>query len=111
MIYQNHIFCCVNERPCGHKRGCCKSKGSEKLRNYMKARVKELGLPNTRVNTSGCLDQCEYGPVMVIYPDGVWYTYRTTEDIDEIIDAHLKHGKIVERLKLPHSQTPTQQQG
>lgn len=66
----------------------------------MKARVKELGIESTRVNASGCLDRCELGPVMVIYPEGVWYNYTNTDDIDEIITSHLLKGKPVERLKL-----------
>ena len=53
------------------------------------------------VNKAGCLDRCEEGPVCVVYPEGVWYTYIDEEDIDEIIDSHIKNGKPVERLKLP----------
>jgi (2Fe-2S) ferredoxin len=101
LYYKTHIFCCTNERPPGHARGCCKEKGSEKLRNYMKVRVKELGIKDTRVNVSGCLDRCELGPVMVIYPEGVWYTYKSTSDIDEIVSTHLQKGGRVERLLLP----------
>ena len=98
--YQTHVFCCVNERPEGHPRGCCKGKGSEKLRNYLKARAKELGLNDMRINQSGCLDRCELGPTMVIYPEGVWYSYRTTEDAEEILQRHLIKGERVERLML-----------
>lgn len=100
MYYKAHIFCCNNERPAGHPRGCCKEKGSDALRNYMKARVKELGVESARVNVAGCLDRCELGPVMVIYPEGVWYTARTNADIDEIIERHLMKGERVERLIL-----------
>jgi (2Fe-2S) ferredoxin len=98
--YRRHVFCCVNERPAGHPRGCCKAKGSERLRNYMKARAKELGLTDVRINNSGCLDRCELGPTMVIYPEGVWYTYRTFEDVDEILNTHVIDGGRVERLML-----------
>ncbi len=104
--YQTHVFCCTNERPAGHERGCCKEKNAEKLRNYMKSRVKELGIENTRINTAGCLDRCELGPVMVIYPEGVWYTYKSPADIDEIIDRHLQNGQRVERLVLSDDQKP-----
>ena len=100
LYYRRHVFCCTNERPPGHKRGCCKSRGAEKLRNYMKARAKELGLEGVRINNSGCLDRCELGPTMVIYPEGVWYTYRTTDDVDEILQTHLVEGGRVERLML-----------
>lgn len=112
--YKAHVFCCTNERPPGHERGCCKGKGAEKLRNYMKSRVKEEGIADARVNVSGCLDRCELGPVMVIYPEGTWYTYATTADIDEIIERHLKRGEKVERLLLTDNQeelTDAQKQG
>jgi (2Fe-2S) ferredoxin len=105
LFYDRHVFCCTNVRPPGHKRGCCSAKGSEKLRNYMKVRAKELGLARTRINASGCLDRCELGPTMVIYPEGVWYTYRDTADIDEILQTHLVEGGRVERLMLQPEQT------
>lgn len=100
LFYQNHVFCCTNQRPEGHKLGCCREKGAEKLQNYMKARAKELGIEKTRINKAGCLDRCALGPVMVIYPEGVWYTYTSEADIDEILETHLIGGKIVERLLL-----------
>lgn len=100
MFFDRHIFCCTNERPTGHKRGCCKEKGAEDLRNYMKARVKEEGIEKTRVNNAGCLDRCEQGPAIVIYPEGTWYSCKTREDIDEVIESHLKNGVPVERLMM-----------
>jgi (2Fe-2S) ferredoxin len=100
MPYTHHIFCCTNQREPGAKRGCCADKNAIKLRDYFKARAKELGVPNHRVNTAGCLDRCEEGPVMVIYPEGIWYRYDTKDDIDEIIKTHLLGGKIVDRLCL-----------
>ncbi len=102
--YTKHVFCCTNERPPGHERGCCKSKGSEKLQNYMKSRVKELGIENMRINKAGCLDRCELGSVFVVYPDEVWYHVETPGDVDEIIESHLKNGKPVERLRLKDDQ-------
>ncbi|MFV1849415.1 MAG: (2Fe-2S) ferredoxin domain-containing protein [Thalassospira sp.] len=102
--YQAHVFVCQNERPAGHERGCCNFKGATKLRNYMKVRAKELGLPQTRINTAGCLDRCELGPVMVVYPEGTWYRYETMEDIDAILNDHLVGGQIVERLQLSPDQ-------
>lgn len=98
--YEAHVFCCVNERPDGHPRGCCKKRGAEALRNYMKARAKELGLANVRINQSGCLDRCELGPTMVIYPEGVWYTYHSIADAEEILQTHLVQGGRVRRLML-----------
>ena len=70
------------------------------MRDYMKARAKELGLNGIRVNSAGCLDRCELGPVMVLYPEGIWYSYHTHEDIDEILSVHVMGGGRVERLML-----------
>ncbi len=100
LYYRNHVFFCTNERPADHARGSCKVKGSEKLRNYMKARAKELGIDDTRINSAGCLDRCELGPVVVIYPEGIWYHCQTVEEAEEIIKNHLLQGKIVDRLML-----------
>jgi len=99
--YRKHVFCCMNERPEGHKRGCCISRGGGKLQKYMKARVKEEGLEDVRINKSYCLDRCEEGPVMVVYPDAVWYRPQSPEDVDEIIEQHIKAGQPVTRLRLP----------
>jgi len=107
--YRKHVFCCTNERPAGHPRGCCKEKDSIRLRNYMKARAKELGLSDLRINAAGCLDRCELGPTMVIYPEGVWYSYHSAEDVDEIIRVHLVEGGRVARLMLqPEDKEPAE---
>jgi (2Fe-2S) ferredoxin len=102
-FYKSHVFVCTNQRPAGHPKGSCADKGSEKLRNYMKVRAKELGIAG-RVNSAGCLDRCELGPVMVIYPEGIWYTYRDAADIDEILTTHVIGGGRVERLLLDADQ-------
>lgn len=114
LYFQRHIFCCTNERPADNPRGSCKMRGAEPLRNYLKARVKELGIDGVRVNGAGCLDRCELGPTMVIYPEGVWYTYASKEDVEEIIESHVKNGRPVERLLLKRDQkelTDTQKAG
>jgi len=98
--YNAHVFCCTNRRPAGHPRGCCAERGSEALRDHMKSRAKELGLKNVRINNAGCLDRCELGPTVVIYPEGVWYSAPTKADIDEILETHLVKGGRVERLML-----------
>lgn len=100
LYYDAHVFCCTNERPEKHPRGSCARRGSIKLRDYMKARAKELGLANVRINTAGCLDRCELGPVMVIYPEGVWYAVRSRDDVDAILQTHLVEGGRVHRLML-----------
>ncbi len=102
--YRKHVFCCVNVRAEGHARGCCSAKGSVELRDHMKARARALKLRGVRINASQCLDRCELGPTMVIYPEGVWYTYRTTEDLDEILQVHIADGGRVERLLLRFDQ-------
>ena len=102
--YETHVFCCVNERAPDHPRSCCSARGSVDLQAYMKSRVKELGLKDIRINTSGCLERCEMGPSMVIYPEGVWYTYESTDDVDEIIDRHIMGGGRVERLMMAPGQ-------
>ena len=97
--YKYHIFFCTNQREGGA--ACCEQCNATEIRAYAKKRVKELGLSgqgSVRVNTAGCLDRCELGPVIVIYPEETWYTYVDREDIDEIIDEHLINGRVVERL-------------
>ena len=104
--YELHVFCCINERELGHPRGSCSGRGATELQSYMKARGKELGLGSRfRINKSGCLDRCELGPVMVIYPAGIWYSYSSREDIDEILQSHLVSGQVVDRLLLQPGQT------
>ena len=99
--FKYHVFFCGNQRAPGE--ACCNNHGATDMRNYCKDRVKALGLNGTgkvRINSAGCLDRCEQGPVLVVYPEAVWYTYVDKEDIDEIIDEHLVHGRVVERLKI-----------
>ena len=99
-FYRHHVFCCVNERPENNSRGCCKRKGSMGLRNYMKGMVKRMSLEGVRINQSGCLDRCELGPTIVVYPEGIWYRADNKQDIDEILESHIRDGKPVERLML-----------
>jgi len=100
LFFARHVFCCTNTREEGHPRGCCTAKGSKALRDYMKAQVKEKRVVNVRINAAGCLDRCELGPTMVIYPEGVWYSYASQADLDEIIQTHLIEGGRVDRLLL-----------
>lgn len=99
--YRYHVFFCVNQREPGA--ACCNNHQALEMREYCKSRIKALKLDGEgkiRVNSAGCLDRCDEGPVLVVYPEGVWYTYVDKEDIDEIIEQHLKNGRIVERLKI-----------
>ncbi|WP_428390206.1 (2Fe-2S) ferredoxin domain-containing protein [Lichenicoccus sp.] len=99
-LYRLHVFCCVNQRPATHRRGCCSSKGSRALCDYMCRLGMARGVRRIRINHAGCFNVCEHGPVMVIYPDAVWYRYQTDEDIEEIFRNHVLNGHLVERLRL-----------
>ncbi len=99
--YQRHVFFCLNQRDKGA--ACCNNHGATQLREYAKAKVKALkldGKGKVRINQAGCMDRCSEGPVIVVYPEEVWYTYVDQEDIDEIIEEHLNHGHVVERLRI-----------
>jgi (2Fe-2S) ferredoxin len=96
-----HVFVCTNRRPDGHARGSCAARGSERLRDYMKARAKELGIASARINTAGCLDRCELGPCVVVYPQGIWYRVQTTDDVDRVLTEHLRDGQPPGELMLP----------
>ena len=98
--YEAHVFCCTNRRPAGHPRGCCAERDGEALRDHMKSRARDLGLKNVRINSAGCLDRCELGPTLVIYPEGVWYSVPTKADVDEVLETHMLKGQRVERLML-----------
>ena len=99
--FEHHVFFCLNQREGGE--ACCMNNGAESAFDHMKARVKTLGLNGehkARINRAGCLDRCDEGPLMVVYPEAIWYTFVDNADIDEIIDSHLINGQIVERLKI-----------
>jgi len=98
-FYHHHVFFCLNQRENGE--ACCMDKDAEAAFEYMKARVKKLGLngkDKVRINRAGCFDRCGEGPLLVVYPQAIWYTFIDNEDIDEIIESHLLHGKVVGRL-------------
>ena len=101
MSFSHHLFFCLNQRSNGEE--CCDQHNAFVLFDYAKKRVKELGLAGPgkiRVNKAGCLDRCSEGPVMVVYPQGVWYTMVDINDVEEIIQSHLIAGRPVERLQL-----------
>ncbi|MGA2551886.1 MAG: (2Fe-2S) ferredoxin domain-containing protein [Burkholderiaceae bacterium] len=102
LYYKHHVFFCLNERE-EDDRPCCAAKGAAQMQQHAKKRVKELGLAGpggVRINKAGCLDRCELGPVVVVYPEAVWYTYVDATDVDEIVESHLRDGQLVERLLL-----------
>ncbi|CAK0774120.1 (2Fe-2S) ferredoxin domain-containing protein [Gammaproteobacteria bacterium] len=99
--YQYHLFFCTNLRVNGAP--CCGEYHAQQARDHAKKRIESLKSilsGRIRVNNAGCLDRCGSGPVVVIYPEGTWYTYKNQDDIDEIIDEHLIHGRVLERLKI-----------
>jgi (2Fe-2S) ferredoxin len=104
-FYGTHVFCCTNERAADDPRGCCHARGGTGLRNYMKLKAKKMDLRGIRINAAGCLDRCALGPTMVIYPEGVWYSCKTREDVDEVLQVHLVEGGRVERLMLHRDDT------
>ena len=100
--FLRHVFVCINERAADHPRGSCKLRGGVEVRDRLKAELTKRGLSKTiRANNAGCLDQCEQGVTMVVYPEQVWYGHVTPEDVVEIIEKHLIGGQVVERLLLP----------
>ena len=99
--FDQHLFICCNTREPGHPRGCCNPGGTDALHKAFKKALAERGVKRVRANKSGCLDRCSGGPVAVVYPEGVWYTYVDESDIDEIVDSHLLRGEVVTRLLLP----------
>ena len=99
--FARHVFVCGNARPADHPRGCCDAPGAGALHKVFKQAVAERGLQRTvRTNKAGCLDQCEHGPTVVVYPEGVWYGGVTAADVAEIVDRHLVLGEPVDRLRL-----------
>ena len=100
--YERHIFFCLNERKNGE--ACCALQNAQAGFEHCKLQVKRAGLSGPgqiRVNKAGCLDRCAAGPVAVVYPDAVWYRFVDNDDIDEIVESHLKRGQVVERLRVP----------
>ncbi len=100
--YRYHVFFCTNLRDPGVQ--CCAQAGAMAMRDYLKGRTKALGLARrggVRINLAGCMNRCSEGPVMVVYPEGTWYTYSSQEDLDEILSEHLIGGRVVGRLRLP----------
>lgn len=100
--FTSHLFICGNQRPVGHPRGCCDPTGTDELRNAFKQQLKSRGLgPLVRANGAGCLEQCEFGPTVVIYPQGIWYGRVQIADVPRIIEETLLQGHVLEDLLIP----------
>jgi (2Fe-2S) ferredoxin len=100
--FTHHLFVCCNRRKAGSERGSCDPEGDERLRSAFKKEIEKRGLkPDVRANSAGCLDQCELGPVVVIYPQAVWYGGVTLADVPRIVEETIVGGKILADLVIP----------
>lgn len=101
-LYERHVFTCVNERDGSDARGCCAERGGLDVAGWFKAEAKARGWKGRiRTNRAGCLDVCEFGPVVVVYPEQVWYSPTTQAEVRAICDRHLDRGELVEELMIP----------
>ena len=101
--YERHVFVCENLRDPDNPKGCCAAKGARDVRARLKRLAFEAGLRGRiRINSAGCLDQCEHGITIVVYPEAVWYGHVTVADVDELFNEHVLNGRPVERLRLAH---------
>ena len=99
--FERHVFVCTNTREPGNARGCCNPEGKAELHKLLQQATIAAGLKATvRVNKAGCLDQCEHGPTVVVYPEGIWYGGVGAGDVAEIVQSHLVEGRPVQRLVL-----------
>lgn len=99
--FTKHIFVCMNQREPGHPRVCCDPSGQGELQRLFKVKLAQRGTKLVRANKSGCLDQCELGPTVAVYPEGVFYGGAHREDVDEFIESHIVNDRPVERLRIP----------
>lgn len=100
--FERHVFTCINHRPADSPKGCCAARGGAEVAAELKRRLYDRGFKRVvRANKSYCLDQCSRGVAMVVYPESVWYGGVTVDDLDEIIEEHIVHGRVVERLVIP----------
>ena len=97
-IFRYHAFCCFQQRPPNHPKGSCSAAGGQALWEYLGSVIQGRQLPRVAMAATGCLGFCNAGPLMVVYPEGVWYQPRTREDIDEIVQSHFVEGRPVVRL-------------
>ncbi|MDP2057406.1 MAG: (2Fe-2S) ferredoxin domain-containing protein [Thiobacillus sp.] len=102
LYYKHHVFFCTNLRDDGAK--CCGASGGQQMRDYLQQKIKHANLNGEgkcRINSAGCLDRCDEGPLLVVYPEGVWYTVKTEADVKEIMECHVMKGDVVTRLLMP----------
>jgi (2Fe-2S) ferredoxin len=97
-VFKRHVFACYTQRPAGHPRGSCGELGAQPLWDRLSRRIEAERLADVGFTAAGCLGFCRAGPLLVVYPEGVWYQPKSAEDVDEIVESHLKGGALVERL-------------
>lgn len=97
-VFRYHLFCCFQQRPVGHPRGSCCKHGTQPLWEHLTQALQKLQRADVAMAATGCLGFCNAGPLMVVYPEGVWYRCESTEDLDEIVRTHLGEGRVVEHL-------------
>ncbi len=96
--FEKHVFVCENKRPDEHTRQCCSRSGQDNIKLLFKKELEKENNSNIRINSAGCLDFCEQGPTVVVYPEGVWYSIKNPKkDVSEIVKVHLINGNIVKR--------------
>lgn len=94
--FTHHIFVCGNSRDVDHPRGCCDPTGQQELRGAFQRELNKAGLGVlTRANQAGCLEQCEHGPTVVIYPQGIWYGHVRVDDVPRIVQRTILSGEIL----------------
>ena len=104
---ERHVFVCVNERDPSNPKGCCAVKGASEVRSRLKKLAFDAGLRGrVRINSAGCLDRCEHGVTVVVYPEAVWYGGVTVDDVDELFHEHVLNGRPVERLRVRAMREP-----
>lgn len=106
MLYKKHVFVCTNQRPAG-ARVCCGEAHGLALVAAFKKLIKDKGLnAEIRAQRTGCMETCELGPSVVVYPEGVFYGKVQLEDVEEIVSEHLENDRVVERLAMDYAQLP-----
>jgi len=98
---KKHIFVCSSSRMTGQMKGVCIQQESASIINLFIEEVQERGLDgNVMVTNTGCLQICDKGPIVIVYPDNVWYGKVSPDDVEEIMDSHIEGGEVVKRLEI-----------
>ncbi len=103
MKFRKHIFICTNERAAGERKSCGQAHGLELVAAFKKSLLEKGLKTEVRAQRAGCLDACETGPTLVVYPEGVYYKNVQISDVEEIIQKHIIENTPMERLVLPSS--------